>query len=312
MVVLDGNLYSIGGIRDDSDETDHYERATDDLFVYDIAGDSWSSGATLPKALWGQAAVAAGGSIYTFGGAETDVYGSGDDVDTIYKFTPGSGWSTLTPTCPEPVFATRGVLGADGYAYIVGGATGAENEADTDRIWRFDPDSESVDNATWATLDAPRRWLSLAAATVGETDYLYAFGGHSVSSDELSAAVYRYPLSGDNEGQREKMADAPTAFRQAISRCVIDGSVYIAYGHHSNADFGTEAGFKRDVYRYDLQNDSWDDSPPPLAEDHGRVPGAHGVEGGELYVAGGHIKDYGGDGAHVTRDYVNVFTTGGS
>jgi len=148
-------------------------------------------------------------------------------------------------------------------------------------------------------------------ATVGESSYLYTFGGHNVDSGNLSADVHRYPLTGGSEAEREKVAEAPTSFRQAVSDCIIDGNVYIGFGHHNNADFGTEAGFKRDIYRYDLQNDEWDTSMPPLPEGHGRVPGAHGTAGGELYVAGGHIKRYSGDEAHVTRDYVNALTLGG-
>lgn len=312
MVVIGGVLYSVGGIRGDANESNHYERAVADTFGYDTKNDSWSSRAAMPKALWGQGAAAVDGRILTFGGAETNVYGPGSPVSAIYAFTPGSGWSTLSETCPEPVFSTRAVTGPDGLIYIVGGATGAENPSDTARIWRFDPSSETVDNPGWAQLPAPRRWVSATARTVGKTDYLYVMGGHNVSSGNLTSAVHRYPLSGPKEGEREKLSDAPTAFRQATSDCVIDGRMYIAFGHHSNADFQTEAGFKRDVYRYDLARDSWDADMPKLPEGHGRVPGAHGVAAGSLYVAGGHIKQYSGAEAHVTRNYVNVLSANDS
>ncbi|EMA47987.1 Kelch repeat-containing protein [Halococcus saccharolyticus] len=301
---VNGTIYSFGGIRDDTDLDSHYDRATADTYAYDTANDSWSSGPDLPKALWGQAGVVANGTCYLFGGAETDVFGSGNIEDSIYTFTPGSGWSTLGATCPEPVYAVRGALGPDGLIYIAGGATGAEAQTDTDRIWRFDPSSNSVESSEWATLPQPVRWSSVAMANVDGTDYLYHFGGHNVSSGNIVPTTTRYPLSGPNEGQPESMADAPMAFRQALSDTVINGKVYIAYGHVGS--IGTNDDFKPNVFRYDVETDSWDEEMPQIPSNRARIVGASGVVDGTIYVAGGHIKNYDTD-AHDTKAYVDTF-----
>lgn len=311
MVVLNGKIWSLGGIEDDTDRSSHESRATSSAFAYDPAADSWSSAADLPKALWGQAGAAADGSIYTFGGAESDLYGPGDFVDTIYRFQPGSGWSTVSATCPEPIYAARATHGPDGLIYVIGGGTGAENIDDTDRIWRFDPSSETVESANWATLPRPLRWVSCCTATVDGTAYLYATGGHDTGPNQIYPTTTRYPLSGSNAGTAESMADAPVAFRQALSNCVIDGTLYIACGHMGQSDFQTEADAKENTYAYDLAADSWNSDLPNLPRGHGRYAGPHGVVDGKVVVAGGHIKLYSSDDEHDVKDFVDVLTPGG-
>lgn len=305
---LNGDLWSFGGIKDDTNLSEKYARATANVFAYNSLNDSWRSGPDMPHALWGQGGASAIDSAYLFGGAETNVFAGGNIVNTIYKFTPGSGWNELNATCPEAVYSVRAVTGPDGMIYVVGGATGAESQTDTDRIWRFDPSSESIESAQWATLPQPLRWVSCTTAEVDGTQYLYTFGGHSVSSGNIVSTVTRYPLSGSNAGSAETMTSAPTEFRQAVSDAKIDGKVYICYGHHDNSNFPGDQDWKNDVYRYDLANDSWDSDMPPVPNDGGRVAGPHGVFNGKLIVAGGHLKLYNENDAHDVKGIVDILS----
>jgi hypothetical protein len=153
------------------------------FYIYDIAGDSWSVGPSLPDVLWGAALGAWNGKLYLVGGtrigfpwtpvAQVDVY---DIASGMWK--PGA--RTAMPTAAS--FFGNAQRGP--YLFAVGGASGTTNNVTTTQ--RYDMSSD-----TWAggpQFSSQRVLVSLAIT--GER--LYALGGDLNGVGQVATDLVEY------------------------------------------------------------------------------------------------------------------------
>jgi len=297
--LVDGVLYSIGGILDDVGD-ERSLQATDTVMAYDTTADSWDTDVPdLPRELWGMDAIGADGEVYAWGGAKAGApFGAGKDTpeymsERIYRLVPGDGWEELDATVPGGVLMeSRSLYNPhDGLVYVFGGATSASNN--TDRIWTFDPETESVVDAEWQTLPEASRWPSVGLVEVDATWYAHCLGGIAYDDDGHYAVDTntRYNLA---TGDRERMNSLPTGVARATGHDpVLDNVIYLLDGAQATA--------------YDPEADAFFDVQ---SIDEGLSFGAHGVHDDELVVLGGHDKIEEGEheGAHDTTDRVWRYT----
>jgi len=166
-VYLDGKIYVFAGY-------------TGSVFlqntqIYDIATNTWSSGTSIPQALWeAKAGVGSNGLIYVFGGKPTGVtFSSG-----VHIYDPSTDlWDT---GLDMPVATAEGAVVSDGYAlYYIGGFTslGVTNAVNVYYTWD-----------SWDSLAPLPRATTALAAVMGADSLLYAFGG-ATSETEFSASL---------------------------------------------------------------------------------------------------------------------------
>ncbi len=161
-----GNIYVIGGENTSGN-------ATNTTYIYNISGNSWSLGATVPQARVAHGTVAWNGNIYVVGGTN---WTSG--FTTVYRYNiAGNSWTQCT-SLPE-AWDMGGCAISDSVIFICGGY----NRNDTitwDHIYSGTIDGGNLDNITWtqeAPLDVP---TGNCAATAMDGD-IYILGGFDES-----------------------------------------------------------------------------------------------------------------------------------
>ena len=93
-VYFKGKLYNMGGYVGD------LSHVSDTTRIYDIATDTWTTGASMPATLGAQATVLWNGVIYVAGG-----YDGGGEVDTLYAYDIASDtWSDARADATGTVF----------------------------------------------------------------------------------------------------------------------------------------------------------------------------------------------------------------
>ncbi len=330
--VLDGTLYSFGGILTDVNKPESQDREQiDTVLTFDPAADqdnAWSKGPPMPQKLAGAATATVNGTVYLFGGAGPGGgpwKGQDTLADTIYRFDPDGtpAWKDVTPPDGMPqggLYAPSAVYSQQtDRIYVVAGGMGDPRPPNSRRIWTFNPDEEEITDPNWATLpsDMAARWGSAAILSDGSETYLHAFGGiHSSPGGTLEEHV-RYELS-VGESSEEVMAPLPHAGGKLAS-AVIDNRLYATLGLYDESGDWSISDFENHLMLYNPVLDSWTTDRPEISEDRVRDPGATGVIDGDLYIAGGHLKEYEGDskdfpnapeGDHIVKPWTDVFHAG--
>ena len=151
----------------------------DSLDIYDIATNQWTTGAPLPKALYGSVAETVNGKLYVMGGSDNT---GGAYISTNYVYDPTSDtWASMAEIGGNVERAGSGVI--DGKIYIFGGINDAQ-AGPSDTTWVYDPVTDD-----W-TKAAP---LLQARAGNGGTvmgGKLYAFGGFDLKEYKNAIEVY--------------------------------------------------------------------------------------------------------------------------
>ena len=154
-VISDGKIYNIGGF-------DGAGGISNTTRIYDIASDTWTTGAPLPVALTDMATALWNDNIYVAGGFD----GIGV-VNTLYAYNIGTdSWSTLTPLPQALALPGFGVI--DGKLYIASGNDGV-NELST--LYVYD-----IAANTWSTA-APVLQPVTGPGSAVFNEKLYLFGG---------------------------------------------------------------------------------------------------------------------------------------
>ena len=152
--VLGTKIYAPGGYNDN---------ALNVLEIYDTVTDSWTTGAAMPGARYGAAAVALGDKLYVIGGSD-----GAQTVDTLWEYAPSTNtWKPRAPMSHARAFAAASAVG--GKLYIIGG-TDEVNE-DVGYVEIYDQASDAWTSKS--DLPLPR----MGAAAVGLEGYLYLVGG---------------------------------------------------------------------------------------------------------------------------------------
>ncbi len=156
-----GYIYTFGGLSNTSTYLNVNE-------IYDIAGNSWSTGTVLPEARLAHGTVVWNGNIYVIGGRNT----GGNQTNTVYRYDIG-GDSWTTATALPVTYDMGGCTIWDNVIYICGGI---DNGNAHTNVYAGTIDTGNPDNITWATLDALPTPNSINGATALQGK-IYMLGG---------------------------------------------------------------------------------------------------------------------------------------
>ncbi|MBC8374825.1 MAG: T9SS type A sorting domain-containing protein [FCB group bacterium] len=149
--LYEGKIYMIAGSDDGA-----YSNRVD---IYDIANNSWSTGADHPLAAQTEATLH-GNMIYTMGGFD------GSTRNEIYTYDIANDTWTAMGTMPYPTSANRMVTHND-FLYIIG------DYADLNRLMRY-----SINDASWVEYESNLIGRRHSSAVIAD-DKLYIIAGNS-------------------------------------------------------------------------------------------------------------------------------------
>jgi N-acetylneuraminic acid mutarotase len=215
--IVGRRLYVIGGF------TAVTNVPTDEVQVYDLQTQQWSTASPLPNPRGGHAAVVLNDRIHVFGG--------GNSVSTIAdhsEYDPATNtWRELAPL-PRAEGSPAAIV-VDGKIYVIGGRSGYDDFGD---VYIYDP---GTDNWSTGPSIEPR-------GTAGAVVYcggIYLFGGESQSARKNLDEVLRLDLE---RNIWESVTAMPMARKFARAVLFLD-SVYILGGStvlaNSHSPIGT-------------------------------------------------------------------------
>jgi hypothetical protein len=227
-VCYKGKIYVAGG---------EFPDINNDLYIYDIAANTWSSAAPAPRPVMGAALGAWDDRLYLVGGTQThEALGMTpvNQVD-VYDIDAGTWQADALPPMPEAT-SFPGYAQAGPYLYLVGGFSGNydQNVTVTQRldmstgIWEIGPEFTGA------------RAMLPAVVTA---QYLYAVGGDSNGGDWLDAAeqVDQLDLSNWPGGSWQDLEDPlPEISQGNSSACTTDpggGEVWSISGGYIDDDW---------------------------------------------------------------------------
>ncbi len=135
-VAVDGQIWIING--------SHDQGGSNNSSIYDPIQNRWSTGTNGLVATYGQSVVYLNRVIYRIGGLSDSGYSN-----TMEDY----GQSLLAPMPQGVAWAQAAAIG--GYVYVAGGSTGGGL---TDKTYRYDPATDSWDDAAIADLPESRGW----------------------------------------------------------------------------------------------------------------------------------------------------------
>lgn len=229
MVAHAGKLYVMGGWRGSGQS----QIEVDNLWIYDIASDSWSAGAAMPTARGALGAAVIDGKIHAVGGAPIPPFFQPPvpvAAHEIYDTATGL-WSTgaSIPNGREHL----AVAAVGGKLYVASGRMGGPT---TDRFTMYDPATQQ-----WSALAevlTPRGGGALIAFQ-GE---LYLIGGERLPEGSASGTGDAVPITGTNaavysvveiynpEAASWRTGDPLPAPRHGLSAGVIGNAIHVAGG----------------------------------------------------------------------------------
>jgi hypothetical protein len=118
------------------------------LYIYDVVGDSWDTGADHPGDAWAAGLVAWNGKLYKVGGSD----GSGSAVADLVEYDPDADtWTPLASMATARFFHATFVY--DGQIYVFGGvAAGGLTELASGEVYDIESDTWSAETALPGTL----------------------------------------------------------------------------------------------------------------------------------------------------------------
>lgn len=238
-------VYVIGGCSDAGGST---KEAT--VFRYDTDTDTWDTVEPMPAALSMIGAVAVNGKIYVPGDADTA-------TTYVYDIVADS-WSSIAANNGYSARSQYSIVARQGKVYVLGGIVGGS--ASTNEVWILNPGTE-----TWSV-------------GVPMLNSRAAFGAAAVGSEIIAAGGVLYPGFAPDM-TAEKFDGSSWSYVAPVP----DGGgaytrwTYQAYGHGEDglwfAAGRRDAGWSvlNHAGYYDLETDTWYDSPAIPAINQGRV-----------------------------------------
>jgi subtilisin family serine protease/N-acetylneuraminic acid mutarotase len=172
---------------------------TDRHYIYTIASDSWSTGAPLPRPVWGAAAAGWNGQIFLVGGDDDFFFGGTSDEVNVYDIASDTWVGTGEPM-PVPTGAA-GFFQSGPHLYVVGGWDDSSPDFNVGATQRYDLVNGFWEMGPW--LAFPRADFALAATDQA----LYAIGGDEEGGSPFDASrtVERLDLGAWPDGAWEEV-----------------------------------------------------------------------------------------------------------
>jgi hypothetical protein len=277
-----GYVYSVGGTSDAGGLT-----ATNDLFRYDTATDSWATLTAMPAALFSLNAVVVDNRIY--------VPGDGSTANTSVYDIAGDSWSVIPANGGYTARSQYQILASGSDVIVLGGIAAAPN-ASTNEVWIFDTVTE-----TWSAGTPMQQ--SRTSFSAGLIDgQIVAAGG--VAFPGFAPDMTTEIFDGTNWSFAAGVPTGGGAYTRWSyhATTTANGQLWLAAGRR---DAGwtilNHAGF------YDPVSDSWTDSPAIPTLNQGRVYMQGDVASdGYFYVMGGRDSA----GAVIYSDTERLFLGG--
>jgi N-acetylneuraminic acid mutarotase len=236
------------------------------LQVYDVASNTWSTGAPLPAArgqINGVSAIS--GRLYVTGGYNA----SGEVVKTLYVYETGTNTWTRKADMPEAGFrGSQGVIAGRLYVY-----TALHSDVEPPRFFRYNPATNR-----WATLPPPpnEHRDDAGSGVIGGKFYLAA-GRLFGESIHQSVDVYD-PAT--NSWTSAAPMPAPLC---CAASAVVKGKLYVAGGL-----MGDGGGTAASLQVYDPLTNTWT-SKAPMPTPRRYAAGV--AAGGLVFVMTGQLTD---------------------
>jgi|GEM_PF-1634623 len=264
VVYYNGKLYRFGG----------YDYTAEPYVdIYDIATDTWSTGANMPGARYWIDCVAIGSLIYCAGGYSTT------GQTTLYIYNPSTdSWSTGT-TMPESRYAYAGVA-LGGKYYVIGGYTTSVQNT----VVVYDPVLNTWSNV--ASMNTARRY-PMAGVINGK---IYVAGGYNGTAITNTAEVYD-----PTTDTWSYIANLPATmtngtpipgWTRGADAVLFDRYLVIVGGASSDSSVSNVSN----TLAYDAVSDQWKWLPN---YNHKVYSAAADSDGSSVWVVSGRIHEYG-------------------
>ena len=253
---LDGSLYVAGGIGLFG-TTSVFER-------FDVESSQWQSLASLPLELNHLSAAVLQGKVYVSGGYRN--VRLQPDVRAMWRFDPEAGVWKRMANMPGSRGA-HAMVASGGRLFVVGGVG-----ADANRIWEYDPESNTWDSSR-APMPTPREHLAVVAAQ----GKIYAIGGRDGANRNLPVLEI-YDIAADQWSPGPRLITPRSGFTAGV----IGSRIHVTGGE----DIGTGSVLDGHEY-FDVDAAGWV-AGTPLPE--GRHGIASAVLNGKWYVVGGATR----------------------
>ena len=245
-----GKLYVLGGFTPDS-------KASKNVYIFDPATDTWSQGPELPFPGFGVSAF----------GVEDTVYVSGSGAK-LYRLIDGQNkWEHLRDTDQKRFF--HRLIALDEHLLVaIAGAVGGQphlQSSETLGVW-----SAGVSLNSWE-LPFPGKAKNRSGMLLYD-DLLYVFGGNT-SLEQHDFEPERFVNDGyvvDMELQEVYAASDFPVNRQSMRTFIPRHGNTVGYAFGGFGHNGEDAVTQNEIFRYDLEEESWDKLdtrlPAPLTQ----------------------------------------------
>jgi N-acetylneuraminic acid mutarotase len=224
---IDDKIYAMGGF--DGPYPEWELKA--DMFVYDIASNSWQQGLSLPEPVGEHVAIALNNKIHVIGGRVRSEDGRNHfdayvDSNTHYIYDPEQNEWTKGKAAPSARNSAAAAV-IDGLIYVVGGrhnvmqTDGTQLQNNLSNLEVYNPKTDE-----WQTrAPLPESLGGNAAASVDGK--LYVFGGEQWAPEhKVFPSSWAYDPASD---KWQKVADMPTA-RHGLAAAAVDDVIYTIGG----------------------------------------------------------------------------------
>jgi len=176
--LANGNILAIGGM----DATGSSLSGAVERYVR--SSNTWTPVNSLIVPVASPAVAVSSGTVFVMGGADQVL--NNHAVSTVQCYvTATNSWYINPVPMPGPLSSARGVTGADGKIYVIGGSTGTSY---VNTVYVYNPASN-----TWSTGPSLPSAGCVAAAVAAPDGYIYAVSGYGPGG--YTSGVERYDLS---------------------------------------------------------------------------------------------------------------------
>ncbi|MBN1335647.1 MAG: hypothetical protein JXB39_06775 [Deltaproteobacteria bacterium] len=206
---------------------------------------------------------------------------TGDGSLALSGILAGLG-SVADVTSLPAALSSHGVVAANGFLYLVGGATGSSTDTPQDDVYCASITSAGA-LGSWSATSSLPTGVSDALVTGNESCLVVA--GGTTTSSACSSAVYTAALDTDGTvGEWTAQAELPTGVTQP-GGAVVRGYVYVIGGQASDGTYSDTVSASR--LDADCSIDAWTDATDIPS---GRASFGTAHAGSHLYTVGGSIS----------------------
>jgi N-acetylneuraminic acid mutarotase len=273
---------------------------TDQVELYDIAGNTWRTVAPAPYRVNHPNVVVVDGRIYLLGGLVDAQVPPGPLIDWVasgesHVYDPATDAWTQLESMPSGTERGSAVMGVHGeMIYVAGGMTMLDTEYQdaVSTVTAFNTSSGEWQRLPATAANIPEGRQHGVGAVVGDT--FFVIGGRWFEKQNLRGTVYTLDLTDQEAGWQTSQNQMPVP-RGGLSGAVV-GNGFYTFGGEANPN--TESGVFEETEVFDIETQQWSQLDAMAVPRHGTSAVA---VGNRIYIPGGGLQE---DGKSVVRDGV--------